>query len=130
MTEVLFSYSFVKLRQNFRKLSYFLVNLRKNFLIFSYKVLNFLIFVSRNSETCNRNDLRFWVTEVSCSYMYLKILLQFRNFIINAIKILLQFSSFKIHIMKIQLSFIILRAMSEISVNFSIFKMPLLKKIS
>ena len=69
VTRVLFSYSFVKLRWNFRKFSYFLVNLRSNFLIFSYKLLNILILISGNSETCNRNNLTFWVTEVLCSYM-------------------------------------------------------------
>ena len=50
---------------------------------------NILILVSRNCETCNRNNCSFWVTEVLCSYMYLKILIQFDNFIINFIKILL-----------------------------------------
>ena len=51
----------------------------------------------------------FWVIEVLCSYMQLKILLQFRNFMIYFIKIMLQFGSFKIHFIRIQLSFIILR---------------------
>ena len=55
-----------------------------------------------NSETCNRNNFTFWVTEVLCIYMYLKILLQFRNFMINIIKILLQFGSCEIDFMKIQ----------------------------
>ena len=50
--------------------------------------------------------------------MELKIWLQFRNFKEHFIKILLQFGSFKIHLMKIQLSFIILRQISENSVNF------------
>ena len=69
VTVVLFSYSFVKLRWNFKKFSYFLVNLRNNFLIFSYKVLNILILVSGNSATYKRNNLTFWVTGVLCSYM-------------------------------------------------------------
>ena len=38
--------------------------------------------VSVNSETCNRNDSTFWVTEVLCSYNYLKFFLHFRNFMI------------------------------------------------
>ena len=49
------------------------------------------------------------------------ILLQFRNFMTTFIKILLQFDSFKIHFLKIQLSFIILRKISENSVDFSQF---------
>ena len=72
-TKVLFTYSFVKLGYNFRKFSYFLVNLRNNFLIFSYKVLKILILVSGNSETCNRNNFTFWVTEVLCSYSFVKL---------------------------------------------------------
>ena len=69
MTGFLCGYSFVKLRWNLRKFSYFLVNLRKKFLIFSNKMLNILILVSRISETCNRNNLTFWVNEVLCNYM-------------------------------------------------------------
>ena len=50
----------------FRKISenlVILVNLRNNFLIFNHKVLNILILVSGNSETCNMNNFTFWVTE-------------------------------------------------------------------
>ena len=64
VTEVSFSQSFVKLRQNFRKFSNCLVNLRNNFLIFSYKALNILTLVSRNSETCNRNNFTLCATKV------------------------------------------------------------------
>ena len=85
-------------------------------------MFNILILVSRNSKTCNRNNLTFWLTEVLCSYIKLRILLQFRNFMINFIKILLQFGSFKIHFMKIQLSFIIFSKISENLVTFSKFK--------
>ena len=84
-------------------------------------MLNILILVSGNSETCNGDNVTFWVTEVLCSYMQLKILLQFHNFIINFIEILLQFDSFKINFMKIQLSFIILRKISDNSVHFAQF---------
>ena len=41
-------------------------------LIFSYKVFNMLILVSGNCETCNRINVRFWVTKVLCSYMLSK----------------------------------------------------------
>ena len=82
-------------------------------------MLNILILVSGNSETCNRSNFTFCVTEVLCSYMQLKILLQFRNFMINFIKILLQFASFKIHFMKIQLSYIILRKIYKNSERIS-----------
>ena len=79
---------------------------------------NILIFVLGSSETCNMNNFMFWVTEVLCSYKYLKILLQFCNFMINFIKILLQFGDFG-HFMNFQLSFITLRKVSENSVHFS-----------
>ena len=48
---------------------------------------------------------------------------------INFIKILLQFGGLKIHFMKIQLSIIILRKISENSIHFGNFKIPLLKNI-
>ena len=51
----------------------------------------------------------------------LKIMLQFRDFIINFIKILLQFGNFKIHFTEVQLSFIMLRKIPENSVHFSQF---------
>ena len=76
-------------------------------------MLNILILISGNSETCNRDTFTFWVSEILCSYMQLKILLQFRNFMKNVIKILLQFGSYKKHFMKIQLSFIIIRKIAE-----------------
>ena len=52
----------------------------------------------------------------------MNIILQFPNFMINVMKILLQFGSFMIHFIKIQLSFIILRKISENSVSFSQLK--------
>ena len=58
-------------------------------------MLNILRLVSGNSETCKRNNYVYWVTEVLCNYMQLKILLQFRNFMINFIQILLKFGSFE-----------------------------------
>ena len=45
--------------------------------------------------------------------MQLKILLQFRNLMINFMKIMLQFGSFRIYFMKIQLSFIVLGKITE-----------------
>ena len=101
--------------------SYFLINVKNNFLIFTYKV-NILILVAGNSETYNRNNFMFRVTKILCIYMWLKIWLQFPNFMINYIKNLLQFGSFKIHSNKIQLSFMILRKISENSVHFSQFQ--------
>ena len=71
-------------------------------------MLNILILVSGNSETCNKDNFTFWVTEILCSYMQLKILLQF--------------VSFKIHFMKIQLSFTVLRKISENKYIFRNFK--------
>ena len=40
VTEVLYSYNFLKLGSNLRKFSYFLVNLKNNFLIFNSKVFH------------------------------------------------------------------------------------------
>ena len=82
-------------------------------------MLNIQILVSGDSETCNRNNFTFCVTQFLCSYPRRIILLQFRNFMINFIKILLQFASFKIHFMEIHLSFTILRKISENSVHLS-----------
>ena len=48
---------------------------------------------------------------------------------ITYIKILLQFGSFDINFIEIQLSFIILKKVSEISVHFRNFKIPLHKNI-
>ena len=50
-----------------------------------------------------------------------KIFLQIRNFMLNFIKILLQFGNFKVHFMKIQLNLMILRIISENSVDLSQF---------
>ena len=76
-------------------------------------MVNILILASGNSEICNINNLTFWATEILCSYMKMKILLQFPNF--------------KIHSTKIHFSFIILRKISENSIHFSQFKYTLLE---
>ena len=111
-----------KIKIEFQKIQLLFSKFKKQFLNFQLQNDQYSdIYVSRNSETYNRNIFTFWVTELLCSYMYLKILLQFRYFMINFIKIPLQFGSFKIHFMKIQLSFIILRKISENSVHFSQF---------
>ena len=92
--------------------------LKKKFLYFQFESVEYSdTCISGKSETYNRKSFTFWVTELLCSYMLLKILLQFYNFI----KILLQFVSFKINFMEIQLSFLILRKISENSVQFSQF---------
>ena len=65
--------------------------------------------------------LNFQLQSVEYSDTCLKMLLQFRKFMINFMKILLQFGSFKIYFKKIQLSFIKLRKISEHPKHFPQF---------
>ena len=77
-------------------------------------IINFSIFTNKNSQsdtffpklknTIVKIDIKSF--SVYASYMYLKILLQCRNFMMNFIKILLQIGSFKINFTEIQLIFV------------------------
>ena len=105
----------------FQKIQLLFSKFKKQFLNFQLQNVEYSDTVSGTTETCNRNNLTFQATEVSYSYIQLKILVPFRSFIMKCIKILLQFGSFKIHFMKIQFSFIILGKISENPVQFSHF---------
>ena len=62
---------------NLRKFSYSLVNLRNNVLTFSHKLLNILMVVSENSETCNRkNKLEFCAINYNWKFCHTFVILR------------------------------------------------------